>query len=133
MSFEYRFTLGMSSVDGAGVLFYPELFRHAHDAYEAFMREVGMELAELLQEGVYALPIVHAEADYLKPMRHGATFTVRLVVARIGDSSFNLEVGFFDPSSEPCARVHTVHVWLERATGKAAALPEEVRRKLAGP
>ena len=127
MAFEYRFTLGMSSVDAAGVLFYPELFRHAHDAYEALMREAGFGLAEVLREGRHALPVVHAEADYRMPMRHGDDIRVSLAVVRLGESSFTIEAEFNNPPGVLAARVQSVHVWVERSSGQAAPLPEVLR------
>jgi 1,4-dihydroxy-2-naphthoyl-CoA hydrolase len=132
MAFEYPVYIGMSSVDRAGVLFYPELFRHAHDAYEAFMTELGQDLAGLIDARERALPIVHAEADYLRPLRHGTRTRVRVWVERIGRTSFAIAAEFIGPSGEPCARVSTVHVCIEPAGGQPLPLPEDLRARLAG-
>jgi 1,4-dihydroxy-2-naphthoyl-CoA hydrolase len=128
--FEYRFDLGMSSVDAAGVLYYPELFRHAHDAYEAFMAANAMALHEILAAGRRALPIVHAEADYRRPLTHGTAVTVELVVARLGESSFVVDYAFRGSDGVPCASVRTVHVLIDRASGTREALPEAWRSRL---
>jgi len=131
MAFEYVFYLGMSSVDAAGVLFYPELFRHAHDAYEAFMAECGADLAGLLREGRIGLPIAHAEADYLRPLHHGERVRVQVEMSRIGERSFTVSYTLGDSRGTLCARVESVHVCVDRQTGRACALPEGLRAGLA--
>ncbi len=128
--FEYRFSLAMSSADPAGVLFYPALFRHAHDAYEAFMRENEMALDAMLADGRYALPIAHAEADYRRPLRHGNAVTVSVVISRLGESSFTIDFDFRDDSGESCATARSVHVLIDRATGAPSPIPEAWRRRL---
>jgi 1,4-dihydroxy-2-naphthoyl-CoA hydrolase len=130
MTFEYELRLGMSSVDAAGVLFYPELFRHTHDAYEAFMADRGLDLAHLLREGRYGLPIARAEADYLGPLRHGEQVRIKVEVSRIGERSFTIQCELTDSRGHACARVTTVHVCVDRATGRATALPEALRLRL---
>jgi 1,4-dihydroxy-2-naphthoyl-CoA hydrolase len=128
---EYRFNLGMSSVDPAGVLFFPELFRHAHDAYEAFMADVGVALDRILAEGEYALPIVHAEADYTRPLRHGTRVSVGTQISKLGESSFVVDFDFRDEDGQSCATAKTVHVVIERGTGKRTTLPDAWRTRLA--
>jgi 1,4-dihydroxy-2-naphthoyl-CoA hydrolase len=129
--FDYRFDLGMSSADPAGVLFFPELFRHTHDAYEAFMAANGMTLSGILAQGRYAVPIVHAEADYRRPLRHGASVTVSVAVAKLGESSFTIEFQFRDAAGEACATARTVHVVIDRNTGSRSIIPEPWRVRLA--
>jgi len=130
MAFEYLFYLGMSSLDAAGVLFYPELFRHAHDAYEAFMAERGADLAGLLREGRIGLPVAHASADYLRPLRHGERVRVQVEVSRMGEHSFTIRCALSNAQGALCAQVECVHVCVDPRTGRSAALPEGLRAKL---
>jgi 1,4-dihydroxy-2-naphthoyl-CoA hydrolase len=125
--FEYRFAIGMSSVDAAGVLFYPELFRHAHDAYEGLMAQIGIALDGILADGRYAVPIVHAEADYKRPLKHGATVAVAVQITKLGESSFVVDYDFRDASGGSCATTQTVHVVIDRSTGKTAVIPDPWR------
>lgn len=130
MDFEYRFTVGMSSVDAAGVVFCPELLRHAHDAYEAFMRSLDHELGVVLAGGHYLLPIRHAEADYLQPMRLGAAFVVHVGVSHIGTTSFTIVSNFVAVNEQLCARSNTVHVCVDTGTGQPMTLPDALRNAL---
>ena len=40
-AFFYRFTVRLHDIDAAGVMFFGHLFRHAHDAYESVMANLG--------------------------------------------------------------------------------------------
>lgn len=130
MHYEHRIVLGMSSVDRAGVLFYPELFRHAHDVYEAFMASIDADLAAMLDTLGHALPVVHAEADYQRPMRHGQIYTVRVSVAEIGETSFTVHCDFLGLDGRPYSQVRTTQVCLNRREGLPQALPSGLRAKL---
>jgi acyl-CoA thioesterase FadM len=130
MHYEHRIVLGMSSVDRAGVLFYPELFRHAHDVYEAFMASIGADLTAMLDAPGHVLPVVHAEADYYLPMRHGQIYTVRVSVADIGETSFAVHCDFLGPNGRLYSQVRSTQVCLNTRDGAPRALPYELRAKL---
>lgn len=55
--YEYRFRVRLHVVDHAGVMFFPHLFVHAHDAYENFMADLGFDLSTLIEAGVARLPL----------------------------------------------------------------------------
>lgn len=125
----FGFTVRLQDTDAAGVIFFPHLLHHAHDAYDEFLRHSGIELARLLTEGPH-LPIVHCAADYLAPMRLGDRVLVRMSRIALGERSFTLGYRFADAAGKPVARVRTVHVAIDAATGKARPLPQHLRRAL---
>lgn len=128
MVFEYRFKLRLHDVDHAGAMFFARLFVHAHDAYESFMAHLGADLPGLIGGGTH-LPVAHAAADYLSPMRHGDEIAVELAVERLGHTSFT--VGYaFRGDGGACARVNTVHVFVDPRSGRPAPLPEGLRERL---
>ncbi len=129
--FEYRFSIRLHDTDAAGVLFFAHLLRYAHDAYEAFMEQAGFSLAGLIAGAGPQLPLVHAEADFLAPLRHGQQGRIRLRLVRLGSSSFTLEYTFLGSDGNIRARARTVHVALAAAGGKSVPLPEALRRRLA--
>ena len=128
--FEYRYVLPLHEVDAAGVAFFAHAFRHAHDTYEAFMVDLGMSLQGLLSEGLYRLPLVHCEADFLAPIRHGDQVRVELRVESLGNSSFTLGYRFSTATGEPLVRVITRHVLVGIRSGRAVALPAQMRLRL---
>jgi hypothetical protein len=46
--FRYDFRVALHDIDAAGIMFYGHLFRHAHDAYEAFMGAIGFPLERII-------------------------------------------------------------------------------------
>lgn len=129
-TFSYQFYLGMSSIDHAGVLYFPELFRYAHDAYEAFMASLDHDLAGSFEAGQPAIPVVHAECDFTQAMRHGETIQVRVRVERLGESSMTLGYEFIRQGGIVCANARTVHVFISKDSNKPVPVPESLRNKL---
>jgi len=130
VSFRYPFVVSMASVDAAGVLFYPELFRHAHDAYEAMMDEVGFPLSTILAHGQWRLPIVHAEADIERPLAQGEHLVVEIAIASLSAHSFQVGYVFRGADSRRRARALTVHVVMDPQSGKALPVPRGLRDAL---
>lgn len=128
MNHSYAFEVRLHDVDHAGVMFFARLFVHAHDAYEAFMARLGLDLCAMICAGE-RLPIVHASADYFQPLRHGEQITVNLEVETLGESSFTLAYSFYAKAGL-LAKVHTVHVYLDPHVNAAAPLPPALRQLL---
>ena len=129
-AFEHIFSVPLHDTDAAGIMFFAHLVRHAHDAYEDFMRAINFPLDRMIREGTQHLPLVHAEADYHRPLRHGETVWVRLRPAKVGHSSFVLEYRFTDDCGEPYASARTIHVSIGPSGSDAAPLPEGMRSAL---
>jgi 1,4-dihydroxy-2-naphthoyl-CoA hydrolase len=132
--FVYELTIRLHDTDSAGVLFFGHLFRHIHDAYESFMAEIGFPLHELIRpddpESGLALPIVHAQADYLRPLCQGSAVRIALRVAELRNRSFALDYLVEDASGLQCARARTVHALAGRAGADRPRLPERLRLAL---
>lgn len=126
--FAHAFEVRLHDTDGAGVLFFAHLFRHAHDAYESLMTAAGFPLQGLIRNGT-TLPIVHAEADYQAPMHQGDRIRVTVTVAEIRRRSFSLDYRFLDEQGLLRARARTVHVLTGADTTED--LPDDLRRALA--
>jgi len=129
-AFQHVFSVPLHDTDAAGAMFFAHLFRHAHDAYEGFMRAIGFPLDRMVREGTQHLPLVRAEADYHRPLRHGDTAWVQLRPAKVGDSSFVLEYRFTDDCGEPYASARTIHVNIGPRGSNAVPLPEGMRSAL---
>lgn len=68
-------------IDAAGFLFFARMFDCFHDAYLAFMEQRGMPHAEVIRAGEWGVPLRHAEAHFLSPVRFGDSLEVGLVRA----------------------------------------------------
>jgi YbgC/YbaW family acyl-CoA thioester hydrolase len=120
----------LPDTDAAGILFYGNYFRLAHDAYEAFMDEIEFSLVHVLGDSPVLLLIAHAESDYRSSLNLGDSYTIQLKVEKIGRTSFVLAYHFISGSGETCATMKTVHVAVSKETQKPVGLPESLRKGL---
>jgi 1,4-dihydroxy-2-naphthoyl-CoA hydrolase len=127
---EHRFRVALHDTDAAGVLFFAHLFRHAHDAYEAWMADIGFPLDSMIRDGELKLPLVHAEADYRRPLRHGDEVRVQLSVGDVGEGSFSLNYRFLTADGQSAAHAETVHASIDGSG--ARALPPRLIAALKG-
>ncbi len=128
--FTLNISIKLHDTDAAGLLFYANQFRLAHDAYEGFMEEIGFGFASIIKDSDFLLPIVHAEADYKAELSVGDRVTVRLTTEKVGDSSFTLAYELLDAEGKPVGSVKTVHVCLDKVTRKKKALSGDLRSAL---
>ena len=130
-NFKHPITIPFQDIDAAGILFFAHLFRYAHETYERFMSAHDHSLAEILKNGEYLLPLVHAEADYKQPLRYGESITIELNVKRLGDSSFTLQYHCLDSAGKVRAVIETVHVTLDASQKRPIPIPDSLRTVLA--
>ena len=128
-TYNYHFTTTIHDIDAAGVLFFAHLYRHAHDAYEAFMSDIGFSLDEIIRNNS-KLPLVHSEAEFLQPIRHGDRVTIVLQIKNIGISSFTVNYRFTGEQGRQLATASTTHVHLDADGKKNSALPDALHTEL---
>ena len=129
-TYNYHFTTSLHDIDAAGVLFFAHLYRHAHDAYEAFMSDIGFSLDKVIRDNI-VLPLIHSEADFLHPIRHGDRICIRLQIKKVGNSSFSVIYHFTGNQDKQLATALTTHVYLDRNDHKSKTLPDNLRDELA--
>ncbi|MBT3348252.1 MAG: acyl-CoA thioesterase [Thiotrichales bacterium] len=115
----------LHEVDSAGLLFFANLFTLAHSCYEEIMESYGTPITKIIENKSYSLPIIHAEADYKLPIRHGDSLEISVQVDMIGNSSFTLLTKFIvnDNRETVAAQVRTVHVAINH---EPIPLPAEI-------
>ncbi len=125
-------TIRLEHTDGAGVVFFARYFQLAHEAYEDLLDAIGQSLPADLAAAPILYPIVHAESDYRAMLRMGDRLRVEVTVEELKSRSFRLGYRFMNPAGEDAARLETVHVAVDKATGKSTRLPDELRSALEG-
>lgn len=115
--------------DPAGIIFYASLFKFAHSAYEDFMRSLNLNRDYFFDDEV-VLPIVHAQSDYLKPLKVGDELKIDVWVSKLMKSSFELSYKFHDVDLDIAAMAKTVHVCVAKNDFKKTELPSELYNKL---
>ena len=125
--YTYSTTIRIHHTDAAGVIFFGSLFRLADDAFEDFLDDAGVSIQSIVNDETYALPIVHAEADYIAPMRLGNQIDIQLSLKSRGQHSFTLNYIFINEQSIKVATAETVHVSIDKKTGTKIDLPIELQ------
>jgi 1,4-dihydroxy-2-naphthoyl-CoA hydrolase len=120
----------LRDTDAAGLLFFANQFTFMHDAYELLMESVGFPLIRILTEEDFALPIVHAESDYMRKLEVGDELEIQVKVATIGTSSFTLSYEMLLSNGDVAGRGETVHVSVDRTSNKKVVLPGALRQAL---
>ncbi len=118
----YQTRLRLHQTDSAGIAYYGSVFVLVHECYESFL-----DIATILKEGKYLVPIVHAEADYRAMMELSDRITVEMGLADTGRSSYTLVYRLTNQRGEVVAEVKTVHSVVDRHTRKSIEMPDSIR------
>jgi YbgC/YbaW family acyl-CoA thioester hydrolase len=126
MAFEHKRRVRFQDTDPAGIVFFANIFVYCHEAFEEMLRDAGLPLDAIIASREQVLPLAHAEADFKRPFRVGVLATVRASVASIGERSFRMQYEMFDEAGAHLASAATVHVAVDPASGRSAALSRRV-------
>lgn len=120
--FEYKTRVRMRHTDATGHLFFSEQFNLALEAFEEFLDSIDVE---------EQMPIVHAEADYKKPLKLRDPLKIQLSIKRIGNTSFTVLYLLYNlKTHEEVGRVVIIHVCTDSLTKKPVSLPVKLREHL---
>jgi acyl-CoA thioester hydrolase len=76
--------------------------------------------------------VVETQCKYFAPLTFPDVVSAGLRVARLGNSSVRYEIGLFRNDDDAAsAQGHFIHVYVDRATRKPTALPQDMRGALA--
>ncbi len=134
MPYEFKVTrrVEFSDTDMEGIMHFSNFFRFMETAEHGFLRSLGFS-AVLSRNGMEAcLPRVHAECDYLAPLRFEDEVLIHLLVERKGERSLTYQFRFYrlDGATErEVARGKVTAACAVRepdGTFKAASLPKIV-------
>jgi 1,4-dihydroxy-2-naphthoyl-CoA hydrolase len=125
LRFAWEGAVAFQDVDAAGIVFFATIQTYFHETLVRFLDNAGQPLPAQLAAGAGMAPLVHAEADYLAPLRFGDRFTVGVVDAEVGASRVTLAYRLDGPAG-PAATGCTVHVWVDPSFRKAP-MPDGVR------
>lgn len=114
--------------DPAGIIFYASIFKYVHAAYEDFLRSLSTE-RNFFFDRDYILPIMHAEADYVRPIRVGDELKIEVSVSLLKTSSFELTYRFY-LGDQFTSMVKTVHVCVLKEKFEKIELPSDFHLKL---
>jgi len=123
--FTKNLRINFYDTDAAGILFFGNLFKLAHQVYELFLEEISPERNFFDDE--LLLPIIHSEADYKAPLKAGEKIEVQLFVSKLKSSSFELTYLFLSNNTLK-ASAKTVHVSVDRQKFQKVNLPAQLKK-----
>lgn len=110
--------------DPAGILFYANVYRIAHDAYQQLLDD-GLSTDYFNNNGM-VFPIVKSTAEYFKPMKSSEVYNIKMMTSQLKDSSFELTYLFYDVDGNVHAEVKTVHVAVSKQSFQKIKLPADL-------
>ncbi len=131
LSAELPLTIRFEDADPAGVVFYPRALALAHGAVEELIRQSALGWDAWFASDTHAAPLRRAEADFFLPMKPGQKMTLRAAVEKTGTTSVAFAVDFHDQAGHLAARIRTVHVLIDKATGHPVPLTPKLRKAFA--
>lgn len=121
--FSYKINVRFHQTDAAGRLFFGQIFMIAHDVFQELLGSIGLGISSILNESSFILPVVHAEADYKRPIFADETLAIHAQIEELGRCSFTTSYQFFNVEGEMAALVKIVHVAVDRLSKKKIPLP----------
>ena len=133
MSFTYHRTIHFKDTDAAGVVYFSNVLSICHEAYEALLESLTIDLKEYFSGKPLAVPIVHAEVDFRQPMYCGDKIYILLSRIIQLENTFTLKYEIYQNDSDvnkPIAIASTRHVAIDPVTRKRSNLPIELMQWL---
>ncbi|MBW4440901.1 MAG: acyl-CoA thioesterase [Plectolyngbya sp. WJT66-NPBG17] len=117
MAFTYSRSIHFSETDAAGVVYFANVLTFCHEAYEASLVASGINARSFFSGQEIAVPIVHAEVDFFKPMFCGDQITISLVPNLLKPSEFEISYHLFNQLPHyAIAKALTRHVCISPET-----------------
>jgi 1,4-dihydroxy-2-naphthoyl-CoA hydrolase len=129
MVFTYDRTIHFSETDAAGVVYFANVLTLCHEAYEASLVASGIEIRSFFSGKEIAVPIVHAEVDFLKPMFCGDRITIQLAPNLLKPSEFEIRYHLSQESKQVGIAL-TRHVCISTKTRSRIELSASLRQWL---
>lgn len=119
----------MYDTDTAQILFFGSQFRFMNDALEDLMAEHGITMESLFNGSKdYGFVFVHAESDYIAPLRVGDKISVQVIVSKIGETSFEFSFTLLKTNTqEVVGKGKTNHVTINKKSFQKIKIPDELR------
>ncbi|MEL7245737.1 MAG: thioesterase family protein [Cyanobacteria bacterium J06573_2] len=125
MSFTYNRTIRFRDTDAAGVVYFANVLSICHEAYEASLESLGIDIKQFFTNPSIAFPIVHADVDFMRPMYCGDKLFVDLTPSRIHSEQFEINYQIC-VNEKLAAKAMTRHVCIDATTRKKIALSAEI-------
>ncbi len=132
MSFYYTRIVHFQDTDAAGVVYFANVLAMCHEAYEESLVEFGINLKFFFSNLEMAIPIIHADVDFRRPMFCGDELIIELMPKSWVDDEFEISYQVFlkEVGEKWVARANTKHVCIHPQSRSRQKLSDEMKRWL---
>ena len=116
--------------DLQGVVYYANYLLYAEVGRVAYLRELGLDYARLLERGI-DFTIGEASVRYKASLHFDEEYDIRVRVGDVRRVSWSFEYAVDRADGTRCAEMRTVQVMLDRGVFRARRIPEELLSVLA--
>jgi len=125
MSFTYNRAIRFQDTDAAGVVYFANVLTICHEAYEAALESLGIDIKQFFTNPSTAFPIVHANVDFMRPMYCGDKLVVSLTPLKIGVEQFEIDYQIYI-NDKLVAKAMTRHVCIDAISRQKKGLSAEI-------
>lgn len=129
MKLIYERKIHFADTDSAGVVYFARLFSICHEAYEHYLESLQVDLPSFFRDSTMAIPIVHGDIDFFRPLVCGDTIKVELKAIALNPKTFDIEYTI-KKQGERVAMAKTRHVCINPQTRKSQPLPDYIYNHL---
>ena len=126
MTFSYTRRVYLADTDAAGVVYFASVMNMCHEAYEESLAEAGINLKQFLTNSAIAIPIVHAQVSFFRPMFCGDQLLIELVTKQLNAQEFSIDyqISLISSPTKNLALGNTKHVCINPQTRTRIDLPQ---------
>ena len=120
--FTYNYTVKFGDCDPAGILYFANIFKICHSAFEEFLIEKGISKDYFSGEELI-FPLLSANAKYLRQIPVHSGIEIKVSTTDVRTNAFSLNYRVLGSGEILLADVETVHVCVNKSTGTKTNLP----------
>jgi len=120
----YERRVHFADTDAAGVVYFANVLRFCHEAYEDLLQQLGLNLQQFFSGHHIIVPITEAQVRFLAPLYCGDRVRIIVTPAAVEGSRFQLSYRLLRlEGGDRVAMAHTHHVCLAMPERHKAPLP----------
>lgn len=127
MPFIYHRTVRFQETDAAGVLYFTNILKICHEAYEESLEVSGIILKEFFTNSSVAYPIIHANVDFFRPISCGDKLKIRLIPQKLSEEKFEIDYEIII-ADLVASKAITRHVCIDTATRQKRQLSHAINK-----
>jgi acyl-CoA thioester hydrolase len=124
VAFEYALTARFHEVDRVGIVFFARAYEYAHICFEELLAAAFGEVSSVFERHGFGMPLVHTEASYRSPIRHGDRLRVRGSIDVLSERSATFRYEVLGADDDLRCTVRLKHAFVHFPSFEPIAVPQ---------